>query len=809
MSFDFSILYLILFALGCLGIALSTFLVPVLASLTAQKKELQKQGDAKSLTSLDVLIPAHNEEDNIITTLQSIRESAHRAKISVRIWVGADSCTDKTVARAEEFGAKVVAYSFRSKWKTLSALVALSDAEHIALVDAGTSWSADLLTQARDTWTDDVVGVAPTYRSPRAGVLRRMHWAFEAFLKNLENRMGGPISVHGATIFYRRQELVETLAKLPKEEIWKNDDVVIPTALRILYPQLRIVYLKDAVVHDLCVLQNAGERGRRLRMVQGNLEIMTRLLPALPGPGFTRAFVLYARRAGRIFWAWWLVLVMCGIWGYLGYSVVPLLVGIAAVSAAGALGITGSSSAFFASLVAPVVIVPSFAGRIGWRDSDEWLRRPPRIQNPVSWATYVIVISAGWASAALYLRPVYSMVSEAYIFGWAGVTALTTVLLLSLMNFFGPFMVVPRRREMLTLSLVAPIPGMFWKLFFFNIYGQEVVRLREVLLAAPLVALLAVLFRYFEHHRIFRKGPLVLAAALSPDEVEHLTDYLIVSGFREKIRLVEWSQILSGSLVPYSLVYSRSALRDLQADGAVLGAIFSGLPAIELRRLAMQLTGRADVSTLDTWFFLQVTGEKSIGLKAYDAFKRFNEPVCAMLALILLFPFLLLVGALVKLTSQGPMLYSQWRSGHMGTRFKLHKFRTMRTDAEAAGPRWAASKDPRVTRLGAILRKTRIDELPQLWNIVIGELSFVGPRPERPEIVDELVKSIPVFPLRLIVKPGVSGWAQVNYGYVGSVEESRTKLEYDLYYILHRSLWLDLHILLKTISTFWKGGTGR
>jgi lipopolysaccharide/colanic/teichoic acid biosynthesis glycosyltransferase/glycosyltransferase involved in cell wall biosynthesis len=809
MSFDFDVLYLVLFALGCLGVALSSFLVPLLSALAGLWTEKNKQVATTKLTTLDVLIPAHNEEDNIITTLQSIRESAHRAKIELRVWVGADSCTDKTLARAQEFGAQVVAYSFKSKWKTLSALVALADAPYVALVDAGSSWSTELLTQVSEVWGEDVVGVAPTYRSPRAGVLRRLHWAFEAFLKNLENRMGGPVSVHGATVFYRRKELVETLEKLPKDEVWKNDDVVIPTALRILHPELRIVYLKEGLVHDLCVLQNAGERGRRLRMVQGNLEIMTRLLPALPGPGFARAFILYARRAGRIFWAWWLVLLVAGVWGYLGYSLAPLLFGIATVMAMGALGITGSSSAFFASLVAPLIIIPSFAGRIGWRDSDEWLRRPPRIQNPVSWATYVFVISAGWASAALYFRPSYSMVSEAYIFGWAGVTALTTVLLLSLMSFFGPFMVVPRRREMLTLSLVLPIPGMFWKLFFYNIYGQEVVRLREVLLAAPLVALLAVLFRYFEHHRIFRKGPLVLAAALSRDELEHLTDYLIVSGFREKIRLVDWSQIISGSLVPYSLVYSRSALRDLQADGAVLGAIFSGLPAIELRRLAMQLTGRADVSTLDTWFFLQVTGERSIGLKGYDAFKRFCEPVFAFVALVCLFPFLCLVGALVKLTSQGPILYSQWRSGHMGSRFKLHKFRTMRVDAEAAGPRWAASEDPRVTRLGALLRKTRIDELPQLWNIVLGELSFVGPRPERPEIVEELVKSIPVFPLRLIVKPGVSGWAQVNYGYVGSVEESKTKLEYDLYYILHRSLWLDLHILLKTISTFWKGGTGR
>jgi lipopolysaccharide/colanic/teichoic acid biosynthesis glycosyltransferase len=475
----------------------------------------------------------------------------------------------------------------------------------------------------------------------------------------------------------------------------------------------------------------------------------------------------------------------------------------------GALGITGLASALLASLVAPALIFPAFAGRIGWRDSEKWLRRPPRVQNPVSWATYVLVITAGWAWAALIFRQPTSNVGEGYIFAWAGITALTTVILLSLMNFFGPFLVVPRRREILTLSIVLPVPGMFWKIFFFNIYGQDVVRLREVLLAAPLVALLAVLFRLFEHYRIFRKGPLILAAALSPDEFEHLKNYIVVTGFRDKLRLVQWSDIMSRSLVPYSIVYSRSALRDLKADGAVIGSIFSGLPAIELRRLTMQLTGRADIETLDTWFFLQVTGEKSIYLRSYDASKRLYEPFFALLMLLAAMPLLLLIGLLVRLTSPGPAIYSQWRSGYMGERFKLLKFRTMRNDAEKAGPQWAGSKDTRVTGLGAILRKTRLDELPQLWNIVRGDISFVGPRPERPEIVEQLVQSIPVFPLRLVVKPGVSGWAQVNYGYVGSVEESRLKLEYDMYYILHRSLWLDMHIILKTISTFWKGGTGR
>jgi sugar transferase (PEP-CTERM system associated) len=161
-------------------------------------------------------------------------------------------------------------------------------------------------------------------------------------------------------------------------------------------------------------------------------------------------------------------------------------------------------------------------------------------------------------------------------------------------------------------------------------------------------------------------------------------------------------------------------------------------------------------------------------------------------------PFLILA---VRLSSPGPVLFRQTRVGLGGRHFSVIKFRTMRRDAEAAGAVWATKDDPRVTRLGRFMRKTRLDEIPQLWNVLRGEMGFVGPRPERPEFVQWLTSEIPYYDLRHIIRPGITGWAQVRYQYGASLEETRQKLEYDLYYIKHLSLGLDLLIMFETIKT--------
>jgi len=159
---------------------------------------------------------------------------------------------------------------------------------------------------------------------------------------------------------------------------------------------------------------------------------------------------------------------------------------------------------------------------------------------------------------------------------------------------------------------------------------------------------------------------------------------------------------------------------------------------------------------------------------------------------------------IVKLDSpDDPVLYHQERVGLNGTPFTIHKFRTMRSDAEAGtGPVWSAGdSDPRITRVGRFLRKTRLDEIPQLWNVLRGDMSLIGPRPERPSFVEKLTKEIPYYGQRHVVKPGVTGWAQVRYTYGASVEDALEKMQYDLYYVKHMSLRFDLLIALETIKT--------
>ncbi len=183
-----------------------------------------------------------------------------------------------------------------------------------------------------------------------------------------------------------------------------------------------------------------------------------------------------------------------------------------------------------------------------------------------------------------------------------------------------------------------------------------------------------------------------------------------------------------------------------------------------------------------------------------DAVRRGRDVALSVVLLLLTLPVGLIVACLIRLESRGPVLYRQERVGLYGRCFSLWKFRSMRPDAEASGACWAVQRDPRVTRVGAFIRAHRIDELPQLVNVLRGEMSLIGPRPEWPVFVEQLIRVIPEFAARTRVLPGLTGWAQVNYPYGASVEDARVKLGYDLFYIRNRSLALDLGILLRTVG---------
>jgi len=231
-----------------------------------------------------------------------------------------------------------------------------------------------------------------------------------------------------------------------------------------------------------------------------------------------------------------------------------------------------------------------------------------------------------------------------------------------------------------------------------------------------------------------------------------------------------------------------------------------GTDIARMPELYEQLTRRVPVEHVDKgWVLGALNGFSALG-RLERAVRRLLDLVLGLLGSLGLGIALPLVALAVRLDDNGPIFYTQVRSGLGGRPFRAIKFRTMRPDAEEDGhAQWARENDDRVTRVGRLLRKIRLDELPQVINVLRGEMSIVGPRPERPEFIADLEKQIPFYRTRLVVKPGLTGWAQIHYGYGNSVRDALIKLQYDLYYIRHRSLWLDLYIVFKTVGVVLSG----
>jgi lipopolysaccharide/colanic/teichoic acid biosynthesis glycosyltransferase len=218
----------------------------------------------------------------------------------------------------------------------------------------------------------------------------------------------------------------------------------------------------------------------------------------------------------------------------------------------------------------------------------------------------------------------------------------------------------------------------------------------------------------------------------------------------------------------------------------------------------------ARVSTADLTWDAAPVPEEAVGRYGARACKRLVDIVAALCLLIVSAPLCALVALAIKLEDGGSVLFRQTRVGRRGVLFTLRKLRSMCPDAEAeGGPQWAAVNDPRVTRVGRWIRALRIDEIPQAWNVLVGEMSFVGPRPERPEFVATLRETIPHYEYRHTVRPGITGWAQVNQPYTASVEHPGIKQQYDLYYLAHISARLDVLILLRTIKIILLGWGSR
>ena len=231
----------------------------------------------------------------------------------------------------------------------------------------------------------------------------------------------------------------------------------------------------------------------------------------------------------------------------------------------------------------------------------------------------------------------------------------------------------------------------------------------------------------------------------------------------------------------------------------LLSIRFRGVIVERVNDLRERLSGKIQLDGLRPSNLLYSEGFR---IRQSQQFARHMvSTAAAAVGLTLFLPFFPIVVLLIRCTSKGPIFFRQTRVGVGGRAFHVYKFRSMFTDAEAGGAKWAVKNDPRVTRFGMFMRKTRIDEIPQLWNVLRGDMGFVGPRPERPEFVPYLAENLPFYDLRHLIRPGLTGWAQVRYGYGATLAEAREKLEYDLYYVKHMSLGLDLLIMFETIKT--------
>ena len=377
--------------------------------------------------------------------------------------------------------------------------------------------------------------------------------------------------------------------------------------------------------------------------------------------------------------------------------------------------------------------------------------------------------------------------------------------------------VLARRLSQAVLLLVGTVASLYF-LFPESFLGQ--LMLVTSLSLIPLVSVFwhTVLGRYLRKRRP-RSNVLVLGTGQLAKDVVHGILRKPGLGFRVCGFLGDDPALVGKSLVNPKVIGLFGDLPRIASGNSVDRIIVelqdrrTRLPVEELLNLRTKGVVIEDATT----FYEKLTGKIAIeNLKpswmifngGFESSRRLLvgkwiiSVLISILILILFAPVMLVVALFIKLESRGPVFFRQTRVGKSGVPFTLYKFRSMYEDAERmTGPVWSTPDDSRVTRTGRILRRTRLDEVPQLWNVLRGEMSLVGPRPERPKFVEELAKVIPFYELRLAAKPGLTGWAQINYRYANTVKDAAEKLQYDLFYIKHMSVWLDVLILFETVKT--------
>ena len=361
--------------------------------------------------------------------------------------------------------------------------------------------------------------------------------------------------------------------------------------------------------------------------------------------------------------------------------------------------------------------------------------------------------------------------------------------------------------------------------FYFTDPPRSLLPRRGVAGFLVLASLLTLAWRYlyirvFTAPQFMRRVVLVGAGKAGQTLLQVINDlwpppfYLVglVDDDPEKIGTsIENCEVLGGSDYLLDIIAKESVSDILVAiSGEMQGRTFQTLldaqeRGIQITRMPVayeELLARVPIRLLETDWLLRSFVDQSRTSGFYEFGKRLIDIAGGLIGVAFVLVLLPIVGIAILIESGPPVLYSQTRYGRGALSYKIIKFRTMRQDAEPDGvPMWAKEDDERATRIGKILRKTHLDELPQFINVLKGEMSLVGPRAERPELVEMFQQHVPFYRARLLVKPGITGWAQVNFGYAATIEDTVTKLEYDLYYIKHRNLWMDFLILLRTPAT--------
>jgi len=365
-------------------------------------------------------------------------------------------------------------------------------------------------------------------------------------------------------------------------------------------------------------------------------------------------------------------------------------------------------------------------------------------------------------------------------------------LILALFYYWFPALILGRGVFLIAAVLVVAL-SVGWRLAF--VWGTTKTRPTERLLLVGKSAAAIELAREL-HDRRAELGVVIVGFADTDASQVGITDaqFPVVGTIDEIPALIREHDV---DRVVVSLADARGKLpMERLLDMRMAGVSFAQLPSVY-----EQYTGKIAVENLrPSWL---IFSEGFAKITPFGGAMRIVDLVGSAALLVLALPVMALAAVAVRLTSPGPALYVQQRVGMNGRVFPIYKFRSMRADAEATtGAVWAApGDDPRVTKVGRLLRRSRIDELPQLWNVIRGDMSLVGPRPERPEFVENLTRQIPFYSQRHVVRPGLTGWAQVRYAYGASVEDAMEKLQYDLYYIKNRSIALNLYIIVETAKT--------